>query len=144
MTGFRVKDWFFDRRRVIDAIGKAKVKYYSKVGAFVRRRAQTSMRRQKNFRKYSAPGKPPFAHAGHLRELLFFSYDSSTDSVVVGPIPYRKGEVPALHEHGGKAQRRCRGRAFAATYPPRSFMGPALAAEEPKLPDYWQDAVKAT
>lgn len=53
----------------------------------------------------SKPGTPPHTHVptGHMlgfRRNLYFSYDSSTRSVVVGPS--RKGKMlPYLHEFGG-------------------------------------------
>lgn len=136
------KSFFFDRKAVIDRVGVAKVKVLSKVGAFLRRRAQTSMRYRK---AASPPGKPPSAHketGALLRKLIFFSYDPSSDSVVVGPVAAGKAEAPRLQEFGGKARRTRRGVTRTAVYPARPFMLPALQASEPKLPAEWAGSVK--
>lgn len=113
--------FFFDRKGVEAAAGRAKVKALSRFGAVVRRVAQTSMRYRKSA---SPPGQPPSAHkskrlaamkkvgrAKHngalLRELLFFAYDPRTTSVVVGPVGFKSRggpTVPELHEYGGERQ----------------------------------------
>lgn len=131
---------FFDRDAVLKRVDAVKVKVLSKGGAFVRQRARSSMRRRKGSSK---PGSPPSAHKNALlKEKLFFSYDPSTDSVVVGPVALsRKPEAPALNEFGGTVTRRRHGRTRVATYPERPYMAPALKAEEPKLPSYWHNTV---
>lgn len=172
----QLKGFFFDRLAVTRAADAGTVRALSKFGAFVRRAAQTSMRYRKGV---SQPGQPPSAHkikqlaalkklgrAKHngalLRELLFFSYDPATRSVVVGPLGFKtKGTpVPALHEFGGTrmaykgetmevknpAGRDPRtGRFFSKgvqnvplagktlRYPKRPFMGPALDRMLPKF-----------
>ena len=135
------KSFFFDRKAVIDRVGVAKVKTLSKLGAFVRRAAQTSMRYRKG---KSQPGQPPSAHketGALLRKLLFFSYDPSSDSVVVGPIAARRAEAPRLQEFGGKAKRTRMGVTRTVTYPPRPYMQPALSKSEPRIPKEWTGSV---
>jgi hypothetical protein len=94
---------FFDKLKIEDPMEAKRLRAMSKFGAFVRTRAQRSMRRRKGGQ--SEPGKPPFAHSGELRELLFFSYEQASDTVVVGPILFgrRKNRqtVPRVHEMGG-------------------------------------------
>lgn len=134
--------FFFDRAHAIARIGEARVKVLSKVGAFLRKRAQTIQRYRK---KASAPGTPPSAHKERgalLRKLLYFSYDPRTDSVVVGPVAHGRGEAPNLNEFGGRVTRRRRGVPYVATYAPRPFMAPTLKAAEPKLPAAWSNSVK--
>jgi phage gpG-like protein len=134
----KAKDFFFDRKTVQRALVPAKRKFLSKVGAFVRRSAQTSMRYRKG---PSKPGSPPSAHKERgalLRKLLWFAYDPSNDSVVIGPVGTGRAEAPRLNEFGGKAVRRGK----TVTYPARPFMAPALAKEEPKLPFYWTNSVQ--
>lgn len=136
------KQFFFDRAHVIARIGEARVKTLSKIGAFLRRRAQTSMRYR---RKSSSPGQPPSAHrerGAMLRKLLYFSYDPRTDSVVVGPVASGRGEAPRLNEFGGRITRQRRGVPITYSYPARPFMAPALKAAEPKLPAAWSNSVK--
>jgi hypothetical protein len=99
-----VKRAFFDRQAVISAIGEKNAKALSKAGAFTQRRARSSMRRRK---KASPPGSPPSAHtaSGDVRSLknIWFAYEESRQSVVVGPLKLNgeQGSVPALHEFGG-------------------------------------------
>jgi hypothetical protein len=100
---------FFDRRAVIDRIGRAKASVLSKAGAFVRRSAKGKIRYAESVSK---PGSPPHAHESKkhgrdspLRELTFFAYDEQTNSVVIGPMPFRgMAIVPRVLELGGTAQ----------------------------------------
>lgn len=107
MINFKAK-LFFDRKAVIDRVGAAKAKVLGRIGAFIKRRAQTSMPYRKEG-KASAPGKPPFAHKGGrgplLRKFLFSVYDPGKDTVVVGPERMLKGEAPPLEEYGGQVKR---------------------------------------
>ncbi len=136
----KVKNSFFDKAAVLKAIGGDAAKALSKFGAFVWKRARTSMRRRK---KSAAAGSPPSAHAGQLKTLLFFSWDPSTRSVVIGPTPFREGKVPSLLEFGGSTTLRKRGgHSKTARYAAFPFMGPALEAEAPNMPKAWAAAVK--
>jgi len=83
MVGYDVKNFFFDRQKIIDATTKAQRANLSKAGAFIRTRAKSSMRK----RKASAqPNQPPSAHGNpQLKNLLYFAYDPSSKSVVIGP-----------------------------------------------------------
>jgi hypothetical protein len=96
-----VKQQFFDNARVMRAIDGATSRVLSRFGAFVRTRAQTSMRKRK---KPAPPGRPPAAHTGLLRRFLFFAYDPARRSVVVGPIKLtgiKVPDTPATLEYGG-------------------------------------------
>jgi hypothetical protein len=122
-----VEQLFFDSEKVLKAIGRAKAKALSKVGAFVRRRARSSMRRTK---KSADTGKAPAAHAGQIKELLYFAYDFESGSVVVGPEKFRQGTVPKLLEKGGVGTRLGKGgKPITRTYKGNPFMAPALEAE---------------
>lgn len=104
----RVTKMFFDRRAVIDALGRANAMALSKAGAFIRRSAKGSIRYAKS---PSKPGRPPHAHESKkggkdspLRELIFFAYDDRTASLVVGPTPFRGPAIaPRVLELGGAA-----------------------------------------
>jgi hypothetical protein len=145
----QIKKMFFDRAAVMDKVPPAKRKALSKIGAFIRQRARSRMRKRK---KASAPGSPPSVHVGKLKDLLYFSYDPQAESVVVGPVKYREGEAPNLNEFGGTAQRRhwlrrekkFGGPKYAAKYPSRPFMAPALKESQgnAKLTDAWRDSIK--
>jgi hypothetical protein len=123
---------FFDRKAVKDGTDQKTRKALSMLGAFVRRRAQQSMRRRKG---PSAVGSPPSAHARPmLKRLLFFAWDKATQTVVVGPAPFAGGTAPAANEFGGAAAVRMPdGRTIRGVYKPRPYMAPALAGEMPKL-----------
>jgi len=139
----RVKNLFFDRPTVRRAVDPAKRRALSRGGAFVRQRAKTSMRRR---RGTSRPGRPPYAHEGSLRRLIFFGYDRRTESVVVGPVGFRRGDVPNVLEFGGRTTvvrrrrgKRSRRRVCVAARP---YMRPALEKEAAKLPKVWRNSVK--
>lgn len=108
--GMEVRQFFFDRKAVTDAMEKSNAKALSKAGAFIRRRAQSSLRRRKSV---SEPGSPPSVHStdriATLKNILFF-YDSSAGRLVVGPVGLNQRQqswitmgnitVPQLHEFG--------------------------------------------
>lgn len=168
MVTMKLKNFFFDRKIVNDALSKKDRASMSKAGAFIRQRAKTSMRKRK---KPSAPGQPPSSHQGDLRRLILFGYDFSSHTVVVGPVGFNAvvksggslaaGVVPSLLEFGGTvgiresmwgsgewmsglSRRQAAGkpsRVRKAHYRPRPYMGPALAAETPNLAKCWRGVV---
>jgi len=99
------KKGFFDRKGVADKASAAGKAALSRFGSFTRRRAKSSIRDSK---KSALPGKPPRSHKGDLRRLIYFAYDSGRQSVVIGPVKFRRGEAPPLLEHGGVIVRRKR------------------------------------
>jgi hypothetical protein len=127
---------FFDRQKLIDATSKAERKNLGWFGGAVRKRARFSMRRRKGISK---AGDPPFAHAGQVRDLLFYAYDQTQRSVVIGPVPFKAGQAPHLLEYGGTIKR---GRK-TYHYQARPFMRPAFAAEYPRLKDKWKDSIRS-
>lgn len=142
----RVKRLFFDTaavKRVVDA-GTRKV--LSKFGAFVRREAKSSIRPGGKKHKASLPGQPPRSQSGLLKRFLFFGYDTSTQSVVVGPAKLGgvKGkDAPHTLEYGGSAESssfytKNTKRVHIAARP---FMGPALNKNLPKLPAMWANSI---
>lgn len=147
MIGLDVKSakaGFFDRKAVVDSVDRARLKVLSKFGAFVRRRAKSSIRKRKGV---SPPAGPPSSHTGLLKKFLFFSYDPSSRSVVIGPAriggTVDPDALPAL-EYGGESTvvDRRGGKRRKVTIRPRPFMGPALDAERPGFPGMWADSVR--
>jgi hypothetical protein len=134
--------FFFDRQAVLKKLPPAKRRVLSKLGAFVRRSAQTSMKYR---RGPSKPGQPPSAHrefGALLRKLLFFAYDEKSETAVVGPVAHRNAEAPRLNEFGGKAHRKHgRHKGRVVSYPPRPFMAPALKLNEPRMPSEWGNSI---
>ena len=168
----KARSTFFDSAAVVKRLDAGTRRVLSKLGAFVRRRARSSMRKRK---KPSKPGAPPSVHQGQLKNLLFFSYDFQAKSVVVGPVPFRgPAVVPGLMEAGGTSLKTVRvypnrGRAATprqkeaflrgvragaiiprkaqtvqvpAKYAPRPFMAPALQAEMPKFRDQLRNLMR--
>tara|TARA_A100001391_G_scaffold154773_2_gene112561 strand:- start:2719 stop:3282 length:564 start_codon:yes stop_codon:yes gene_type:complete len=107
---YRITDFFFDRIEIIEAIEKAERKNLSQIGAFIRKRARSNLRRRK---KTSQPGNTPSVHSrdrvATLKNILF-GYEPSRHSVVIGPVGLNQANylqgggrttVPQLHEFGG-------------------------------------------
>jgi len=143
MFDMRIKELFFDRKAVIDAVDKAKRVVLSKGARFIRVAAKSSIRKRK---RPSSPGQPPSSHTGLLRRILF-GWDQSTKSVVVGPVRLNKpGMAPQALEHGGRSQlHRRRGTRIVTVsvkVDARPYMGPALKRELPKLPKPWANSVR--
>lgn len=176
-VSLNVRAFFFDRKLIMDRMSEANRKALSKVGAFIRRRARSSLRRR---RKVSEPGSPPSVHSADsvatLKNIIF-AYDPFEESLVVGPVRLNQVEdswidmgrttVPQLHEFGdivrvlewswdggrtwSRRDRRVRHtsrkrkevyhfieRRRRARYRARPFMGPAMEAERPNIPDAWE------
>lgn len=147
MINMRIKDMFFDRppHVVMAAVDNAKRKALSKAGAFIRTAAKTSIRKRKGS---APPGAPPHSHEGSLRRLILFGYDKPNDSVVIGPVGFKKGDPPApsVLEHGGDTVvlRRRGGKLTSqkVKIAPRPYMAPAMEKERPKLPILWRNSIK--
>jgi len=139
----RLKDMFFDRHVVIAAVDNAKRKVLSKAGAFIRTAAKTSIRKRKGS---APPGAPPHSHEGSLRRLILFGYDRANDSVVVGPVGFKKSTAPSVLEYGGDTVvlRRRNGKLTSqkVKIAPRPYMAPALEKKRPKLPLLWRNSVR--
>jgi hypothetical protein len=136
-----LKRGFFDRRRVIDATVAAERRVLSRFGAFVRQRDRTSQRRGKGV---SAPGRPPAAHLGLVRDLTFFAYDEANRSVVEGPAKLNRPSADALVrlEEGGETTRLRHGKEARAFYRPRPHAKPAFDEELKRMPPLWRDEIR--
>lgn len=147
MFDMKIKTLFFDRQRVLKAVDSARRKVLSKFGAFVRQRARSSIRPGGKGNIVSKPGQPPRSHVGLLKRFLFFAFDETSKSVVIGPAKINTGtEAPSVLEHGGTTL--VRGTRHGQTISrqvriaPRPYMGPADAAERSKLDPLWANSVK--
>ena len=109
------KAMFFDRKIAKDFDDRGG-KVLSKFGAYVMRRARTSIRKRK---RASKPGQPPTNVTGILRGItgrepgIFFFYDKPRQSVIIGPTKANQvffnhhrepvqGTVPSVLEYGGQ------------------------------------------
>lgn len=97
---FRVTDYFFDRKAVIDDIGRRAATVLNRFGGRVKIFDKRSQRKRNG---PSAPGSPPHAHKRPLlRDKTYHFYDKVNRSVVVGPakLPGAKRDAPRALEHG--------------------------------------------
>lgn len=148
MNASQAKAFFFDKKAVTDALDPGVRRALSKLGAFTRQRARSSLRYSK---KTAAPGQPPSVHrttkysrvsrskktgqekrqpASPLRELIFFAYDPQTKSVVTGPV--------LGGSESGAPERLEYGRGVS----PHPFMAPAGAAALGELPAEFRDLIR--
>jgi hypothetical protein len=135
-----LKAAFFDTDAVMRAVKAAERKVLSKMGAFIRTRARSSIRKRK---ATSAPGQPPSSHEGSLKRLIFFAYDAQRNSVVIGPVQFKQGTAPKLLEFGGETTRRYKSGAMRRMkYHARPFMAPAGKAEAPKFQELLKNMVR--
>jgi hypothetical protein len=138
------KGKFFDPKAVKDPAERAQLRMLSRFGAFVRRRAKSSIRKRK---RTAEPGMPPSSHTGLLKDFIFFFVEKAQKNMVAGPILLNQGEgdAPRLLEHGGDAiRRRLTGRKqeYTAHYQGNPFMAPAFQEELPKAPELLRDSIR--
>jgi hypothetical protein len=109
---YRLKDFFFDRVKVQDAIGRAEAEELAKIGAFIRTTARRKVLRRR--KRVSAPGEPPSVHStdrvATLKNILF-AYEPTKHRVIVGPVKLNQVNrmagttssepVPSILEFGG-------------------------------------------
>ena len=147
ITPLRIKtpyaEIFFDGNRIIRPVERANRSALMRAGAFIRRRARSSMRKRK---KISEPGKPPSSHTGRLKGLILFGYSATTETVIVGP--RRTGDrdqAGETLEFGRTVTRRRGRRRRRMRYRVRPFMGPALEKEieAGSFPKLWANSVRA-
>lgn len=144
MVYMKARLLFLDSPIVMNAMDRATRKALGKIGAFVRRRSRTSIRKGKGVAR---PGQPPNSHAGDIRRLLFFAMGPDMDEVVIGPLRFREGEAPNLLEFGGTTVRTRihtggkRGVKKVSVYRKHPFMGPAMEKEIPSMADKWRGSV---
>lgn len=159
-----VKDLFFDREKVKRAKDAGFRLKLSRMGAFIRTRAISSILRHKIKRGFgvkskvrnkhagqvSPVGEPPYSHEGSLVKFLFFAWDDSAKAVFIGPVKLNRPsiEVPATLEYGGPMVRVEKRLTMASRvrrmfYRPRPYMHPALIDELPKLPNELTGCVRA-
>lgn len=151
MLGFKVnqaKSKFLDRKAVIDAVGKAGAASLAKAGGYVRTTARRLIKlgpkkARKSGQRHSLPGHPPWSIIGLLKDFIFFAFDFSTHSEVIGPAKLDKpGTAPATLEYGGDEKIFSGGKPVLGHYQPRPYMKPALELSLPKLPEQFRNSIK--
>lgn len=127
----RIREAFFDSPKVMRAVKSEKRRMLSKLGAFTRRTARSSMRKRK---KPAPAGQPPSVHEGSYKRLTYFAWDGSRESVVVGAIPFKASSLmPELTEHGGETTVKTKRGTVQQQYQPHPAMRLAMNKELPKF-----------
>lgn len=121
----------FDANGLVARAAKASVDVLRRMGAYIRRAAQSKVTQSRN---PSQPGEPPHTRRGALKRGILFGVDRRTNSVVVGPSIRFVGTSMQAHEFGGGYKRE--------RYPKRPLMGPSLRESAPHLAKMWENAVK--
>jgi hypothetical protein len=132
---------------VIKAADRQTQQVYSKWGAFARRNAKGLIRK---FKKPSKPGNPPHSHTGLLKRFIFFAWDPSRRSEIVGPAKLNGtlGDAPQALEHGGQStvrtgSRRRGWKMEKVTIAARPYIEPAALKANAELPSLWPKSVKS-
>ncbi len=164
MIGARIvpigRENFFDSERVMKALSEGQRRKLSKFGAFVQRRAKTSIRpaaveNRTEIRKAkkrgqhvtiryrpSRPGEPPRSRKGELKKLILFGYDPIQRDVLIGPtlVAGRASETPARMEFGGEFVHKKSRKVIKVEA--RPFMRPAMEAEKKaRMPAMFRDSL---
>ena len=121
----------FDADGLVARAAKASVDVLRRMGAYIRRAAQSKVRQSRN---PSQPGEPPHTRRGALKRGILFGVDRRTNSVVVVPSVRFVVTSMQAHEFGGCYKRE--------RYPKRPLMGPSLRESAPHLAKMWENAVK--
>lgn len=103
-----VQQQFFSVDKIQNALDRKEAKALGKVGAYVRRRARSSLRRRK---RVSRPGQTPSVHTSGFNSLkaIFFFHDKRRSSVTIGILKLNRQRslatssqpLPNLMEFGG-------------------------------------------
>ncbi|RPI76138.1 MAG: hypothetical protein EHM42_15010 [Planctomycetaceae bacterium] len=150
MIGIKInaaKTKFFDRV-IITTENRATIKALSRMGAFIRTSARSSIRKAGKKGKTSKPGQPPRSQTGLLKKHIYFGYEGSNRSVVVGPARLGGTSQPEsveTLEHGGNAtitSGRKNPKTRVVPIEARPYMGPAMQKNLPKFPSLWANTFR--
>lgn len=134
--GIKVKDLFFDRTAVLNAVGRAQARVLSAHGASMRSRAKRSMKRAP-LGVASPAGTAPHRHKERGEKLwrhLYFSYVPDKQSVIAGPAKLSGvagKDVPHVVEYGGMVRR-------VPDYPSKEERDEAMALGGEAREKYWE------
>ena len=92
----------FDADGLVARAARASVNVLRRMGAYIRRAAQSKVRQSRN---PSQPGEPPHTRRGALKRGILFGVDRRTNSVVVGPSIRFVGTSMQAHEFGNAPEK---------------------------------------
>ena len=144
----KFKAEFENTQRILDRMGQVAKRAIMGQGGYIRKTAVNSI---KTIDGPSAPGSPPHNHRtfhgkrGALKNLLFFKWDDSSSSLVVGPelLPSMPTAptIPEILESGGTEMATVKSGMVwqnkQITIAPRPYMSPALQSSQQRLPEFW-------
>ena len=114
-------------------------KYY--IAANIAQREGRPIPKRMRRSRGSPPGTPPYSRTGLLKRMLFYSYDPSSKSVVVGPSAAGPKTADVL-EYGGTVKIKTGGKSRTIRVKPRPTMRLAYAKSKPRLTEFWRNSVK--
>jgi len=131
-------------KKVRKAAERAEIRWLYRSGGYLRRVAQSTIRRGSG---KPQPGSPPKSRTGRLKRLIRFGLDRPAKTMYVGPVVasdaeggYRAGvTVPQMISFGGTAKTKD---GKKVTYKAFPFMDSALEKSQPKIAEFWADSVK--
>ena len=135
-------EYFLDRQRLIDEIGRENAKRLARMGGFIRTTARRKLKRRKGA---APPGEPPHVHqdgpgAATLKAIQF-ALEPGATAVIVGPVrlPSKHhppgGTIPEVLEYGGDTAPIHNGPPVSLEA--RPFMEPALNTSLESVSDFW-------
>lgn len=130
---------FFDREKVHRAVDRSWRRVLNHFGGYVRKVDRNSQKKSKGV---SAPGAPPFAHLGFVKNKTDYAIDPATKSVVIGPWGSgRYSDTFVALETGGTFKRMFKGHRVQADYRARPHTKPAFNVALQKLAAELKDFV---
>ena len=137
--GARCRIELQESKRLLERMSSSARKALTEQGRYLRTVAQRSISTKGGV---SQPGHPPRSITGLLRNFLFWAYDPTAASVVVGPAAFRaNATVPCILEEGGDEMAHVKvGTKWqnkVVHIAARPYMAPALVISQQRLPEYW-------
>lgn len=107
-----VAEFFFDRKKVIDAMDRKVAKAMNFIGGTLRKTAKRSVRKSTKNKPHGVEGGPVRTQTGIYPKTILYEYDPRKKTVICGPKklsitdavqPVNRSSVPELLEKGGRA-----------------------------------------
>ena len=134
---------FFYSRKVLYLLDKKTHGVLRRFGQYVRTTAKRSIRPVGKGGKPSTPDQPPKSRKGLLKNFIFYAFDLTKRSVVIGPQKLAmKGKTPNVLEYGGTVKSKSKkGHITSSKVSARPYMGPAFEKSKKRLNALWSNSV---
>lgn len=92
----------------------------------------------------SQPGSPPISQTGLLKQHIYYGFEPSSRSVVIGPAKLNAvgKQVPSVLEFGGKMVVKTRSGRLSVDLAARPYMGPALQKNLSFIPQAFANSIR--